>query len=120
MVSHGVGAQATVVAVREKLRLWGMSQEQIAALEQRGKAEERVVINAPVGGDLGYRQGCRDGHHMPDHHDQDGASQSGVADGIAETQEEYGAQDSAETGQENRSGPKTVALRGLSRGGLTQ
>jgi Cu(I)/Ag(I) efflux system membrane fusion protein len=53
--NSGVGivretAQDTVEAVREKLRLWGLAPEQIAALEKRRKAEERVIINAPIGG----------------------------------------------------------------------
>ena len=43
-------ADATVVAVREKLRLWGLSPEQIEAIETRGKAEDRVTIHSPTGG----------------------------------------------------------------------
>jgi len=43
-------AQATVVASREKLRLWGLTKEQIAALEQRGKPQDNVVINSPLSG----------------------------------------------------------------------
>ncbi len=42
--------EATVVAVREKLRLWGLTPEQIEALELRGKAEDHVTIYAPSGG----------------------------------------------------------------------
>ncbi len=43
-------ADATVQAAREKLRLWGLTPEQIAAIEQRGKVEEHVTIYAPSGG----------------------------------------------------------------------
>lgn len=41
---------ATVMAAREKLRLWGLTPEQIAAIEQRGKPEDHITIYAPVGG----------------------------------------------------------------------
>ncbi len=43
-------AQATVQAARERLGLWGLSEEQIAAIEQRGSAQDTVTINAPVSG----------------------------------------------------------------------
>jgi len=43
-------AQATVEAVREKLRLWGLTAEQIAAIESRGAASDHVTIYAPIGG----------------------------------------------------------------------
>lgn len=36
--------------VREKLRLWGLTADQIAAIEERGTAQDRVTIRAPVGG----------------------------------------------------------------------
>ena len=41
---------ATVDAVREKLRLWGLTPEQIAQIEKRGKASDHVTIYAPIGG----------------------------------------------------------------------
>ncbi|NQU76294.1 MAG: efflux RND transporter periplasmic adaptor subunit, partial [Planctomycetes bacterium] len=43
-------AQATVEAAREKLRLLGLTDEQVAQIEQRGKAEDHVTIYAPVSG----------------------------------------------------------------------
>lgn len=43
-------ANATVEAVREKLRLWGLAPEQIKEIEQRGKASDHVTIYAPAGG----------------------------------------------------------------------
>lgn len=43
-------AAATVEAAREKLRLWGLTPDQITALEQRGKPEDLVTIYAPGGG----------------------------------------------------------------------
>jgi Cu(I)/Ag(I) efflux system membrane fusion protein len=43
-------ADATVQSAREKLRLWGLSAEQIADIESSGKLAEHVTINAPLGG----------------------------------------------------------------------
>ncbi|MBN2432009.1 MAG: efflux RND transporter periplasmic adaptor subunit [Acidobacteria bacterium] len=43
-------AGATIDAVREKLRLLGLSREQIAAIEQSGAARETIRIKAPAGG----------------------------------------------------------------------
>ncbi len=37
-------------AAREKLRLWGLLPEQIEEIIQRGKADERMEIKAPIGG----------------------------------------------------------------------
>ena len=42
--------QATVEAAREKLRLLGLSEQQVAQVEQRGKADDHVTLNAPAGG----------------------------------------------------------------------
>ncbi len=43
-------AQATVTAAREKLRLLGLTAEQIADVERTGRAADHVTIYAPVGG----------------------------------------------------------------------
>ncbi len=43
-------AQGTIDSAREKLRLWGLSKEQISAIEKRGSAEEHVTIHAPSSG----------------------------------------------------------------------
>ena len=43
-------AEATVGASREKLRLLGLTDEQVARMEKRGKAEDHVTIYAPVSG----------------------------------------------------------------------
>ncbi|HET6428226.1 MAG TPA: efflux RND transporter periplasmic adaptor subunit [Phycisphaerae bacterium] len=48
-------AQATVDAARGKLRLLGLSEEQVAQVERRGKAEDHVIIYAPVGGIVIHR-----------------------------------------------------------------
>ena len=42
--------QATVEAAREKLRLWGLTQEQVAEIETRGIASDHMTIYAPMGG----------------------------------------------------------------------
>lgn len=41
---------AMVTAVREKLRLWGLTPEQIQEIEERGKADDHITIYAPSGG----------------------------------------------------------------------
>jgi Cu(I)/Ag(I) efflux system membrane fusion protein len=52
--AHDAGAaesaQATLDAVRERLSLWGLGDEQIADIERRGTAEPRTTIAAPSGG----------------------------------------------------------------------
>jgi len=40
----------TVDAVREKLRLWGLTEAQVADIEKRGTASEHITITAPVSG----------------------------------------------------------------------
>ncbi|MHC4247877.1 MAG: efflux RND transporter periplasmic adaptor subunit [Planctomycetota bacterium] len=43
-------AAATVVAAREKLRLWGLLPEQIREIEERGSAADHVTVNSPING----------------------------------------------------------------------
>lgn len=43
-------AQATVVAAREKLRLWGLAPDQIEETERRGTPSDHMTIYAPIGG----------------------------------------------------------------------
>ena len=43
-------ASATVIASREKLRLWGLAQEQIDQIETRGTPSDHVIIQSPMGG----------------------------------------------------------------------
>jgi Cu(I)/Ag(I) efflux system membrane fusion protein len=42
--------QATLDAVRERLRLWGLSEEQVNEIEARGTAEPVATVLAPMGG----------------------------------------------------------------------
>lgn len=44
-------------AAREKLRLWGLSEEQINAMQQQDKPSERVTLSAPIGGIVIEKQG---------------------------------------------------------------
>ncbi|MBN2684612.1 MAG: efflux RND transporter periplasmic adaptor subunit [Pontiellaceae bacterium] len=43
-------ADKTVTAAREKLRLWGFTTEQVAAIEARGTADDHMTIYAPASG----------------------------------------------------------------------
>ncbi len=43
-------AAATVVASREKLRLWGLTPQQIKQIERQGTPSDHVVIQSPMGG----------------------------------------------------------------------
>ena len=54
------GAEPLKDAVRQRLRLLGMSEEQIAAVERDGKVQNRVTLRSPVSGvvaELGAREG---------------------------------------------------------------
>jgi len=42
--------EATVEAVREKLRLWGLTPEQIKQIEARGTPDDHMTIYSPAGG----------------------------------------------------------------------
>ena len=44
------GADRTVDAARERLRLWGLTPEQIKETEARGTASDHLTIYAPIGG----------------------------------------------------------------------
>lgn len=43
-------AKRTVDAAREKLRLWGLTPDQIKAIEERGGPDDHMTIYAPAGG----------------------------------------------------------------------
>ncbi|MBN2448806.1 MAG: efflux RND transporter periplasmic adaptor subunit [Lentisphaeria bacterium] len=47
---------ATVVAAREKLRLWGLTAEQVARIEAEGKPADAMTIHAPIGGIVTARE----------------------------------------------------------------
>lgn len=42
--------ESTVIAAREKLRLWGLKAEQIEQIERTGKVQDHMTINAPSSG----------------------------------------------------------------------
>lgn len=48
--SIGNTAQATMEAARERLRLWGLTAEQIREIEKRGEPKDTITIFAPEGG----------------------------------------------------------------------
>ncbi len=48
--SLAAAAEATLAAGREKLRLWGLTPAQIAAIEQGQDASDHVTIHAPISG----------------------------------------------------------------------
>ena len=41
---------ANIDSAREKLRLWGVSEDEIAAIESRGSASDHITINSPISG----------------------------------------------------------------------
>jgi Cu(I)/Ag(I) efflux system membrane fusion protein len=47
---------ATVAAVRNRLRLWGLTPQQISAIEKRGAATEHLNITSPLGGTVVRKQ----------------------------------------------------------------
>jgi Cu(I)/Ag(I) efflux system membrane fusion protein len=50
-------AQATVEAARDKLRRWGLTDEQIADAEESGITSDHVTIYAPISGTVIHRNG---------------------------------------------------------------
>jgi hypothetical protein len=49
------GARALVEASKKRLLLWGISEKQIKALEEKGKASTHMVIYAPIGGTVVHK-----------------------------------------------------------------
>jgi len=49
-------AKATVIAVREKLRLWGLTAEQIAEIERSGQVSDHITIYAPASGIVVHKE----------------------------------------------------------------
>ena len=48
--SFGETAAATVRAAREKLTRWGLTDAQVAEIEERGTAADQITLLAPIGG----------------------------------------------------------------------
>jgi Cu(I)/Ag(I) efflux system membrane fusion protein len=48
--STRLSAERTVEAARERLRLWGLTEDQISGIATRGRANEHVTFFAPTGG----------------------------------------------------------------------
>lgn len=49
------GSEALLRAARERLKLWDVTEEQIAELEARGAAQEELIVFAPIGGHVSVR-----------------------------------------------------------------
>jgi Cu(I)/Ag(I) efflux system membrane fusion protein len=56
-------AARTVVAARERLRLWGLTPQQIARIEERGEPSDLLTINSPLTGIVLHRQ-AREGAYV--------------------------------------------------------
>ncbi len=50
-------ASKTVEAAKEKLRLWGLTEEQIEEIEMRGKTSDHVTIYTPISGVVIHKNG---------------------------------------------------------------
>src|SRR2546430_65386 len=50
MLDAKIGAEALVSSARERLKLWSFTDQQIAELERRGKAEPVITVYAPSTG----------------------------------------------------------------------
>ena len=50
-------AAATVQAARERLRLWGLAEQQVAEVERRGTPDYHTTIYAPIGGIVIHKNG---------------------------------------------------------------
>jgi Cu(I)/Ag(I) efflux system membrane fusion protein len=59
----GAMQEALLEAAREKLRLWGLSADQIRALEAAGEPSETLTIPAPIGGTVVHKP-AREGMYV--------------------------------------------------------
>ena len=50
LVARSAGDRSLIAAAEERLRLWGITPEQMRKLVERGQAEPRVTLRAPLGG----------------------------------------------------------------------
>ena len=50
-------ARASLAAVREKLRRWGLTEEQISDAEQTGSSSDHITVYAPMGGTVIQKNG---------------------------------------------------------------
>jgi len=60
------GSEALLRAARQRLKLWDVTDEQIAELEQRGAAQEELTIYAPAGGHVAERKVFPNQYVTPD------------------------------------------------------
>lgn len=60
------GSEALLRAARQRLKLWDVTDEQLAELEQRGVAQEELTIYAPAGGHVAERKVFLNQYITPD------------------------------------------------------
>lgn len=60
------GSEALLRAARQRLKLWDVTDEQLAELEQRGAAQEELTIYAPAGGHVAERKVFLNQYITPD------------------------------------------------------
>ncbi len=60
------GSEALLRAARQRLKLWDVTDEQIAELEQRGAAQEELTFYAPAGGHVTERKVFPNQYITPD------------------------------------------------------
>jgi len=58
------GAASLVKAARERLRLWDVSEEEIAALEREGKVKRELTIHSPASGIVTERAAYQHGRYV--------------------------------------------------------
>lgn len=58
------GAASLVKAARERLRLWDVSEEEVAALEREGKVKRELTIHSPAGGIVTERAAYQHGRYV--------------------------------------------------------
>lgn len=59
----GASSASLLAAARERLRLWGLTAEQIAGIEQSGAVREHVTFYAPIGGIVVEKE-AREGQYV--------------------------------------------------------
>jgi RND family efflux transporter MFP subunit len=60
------GSEALLRAARQRLKLWDVTAEQIAELEQRGAAQEEMTFHSPIGGHVAERKVFPNQYITPD------------------------------------------------------
>lgn len=62
-LAAGGGADSLLAATRERLRRWGLTDEQIAGIERDGQVQSHVTFTAPIGG-IVVEKDAREGQYV--------------------------------------------------------